>query len=228
MDTPTREPSGLHPLGPACPVLPLAFFFYGLLGLSGIVWVWIRTGNPVPASLPGARPFLGLLVGGSVGIAVVASSAIGIRHSGPMRWLAAEIQGVLGSCSASACFGLALASAVGEEFFFRGAMQPTLGLGLTTVAFGLVHIGPDRRFLIWTAFASVLGLGLGWLLEWTGSLLGCILAHFTINFFNLLQIMRLGSKRVTRGSSPDAWHGRCCGPAEAPGPGQDDRNGGLT
>ncbi|MCU0727279.1 MAG: CPBP family intramembrane metalloprotease [Planctomycetes bacterium] len=223
MDTPTRESSGLHPgFGPAYPVLSLAFSFYGLLGLSGIVWVWIRTGNPVPASLPGAHPLLGLLVGGSGGLAVVASSAIGIRHSGPMRWLAAEVRGVLGSCSPSACFGLALASAVGEEFFFRGAMQPAVGFGLTSLAFGLVHIGPDRRFLLWTAFASVLGLGLGCLLEWTGSLLGCILAHFTINFLNLLQIMRLGSIRATLGSPPDAWHERCCGPVESPDRGRDD------
>jgi membrane protease YdiL (CAAX protease family) len=139
-----------------------------------------------------------------------------------MRWLAAEVRGVLGFCSPSACFGLALASAVGEEVFFRGAMQPAVGLGLTSLAFGIVHVGPDRRFLLWTAFASVLGLGLGWLLEWTGSLLGCILAHFTINFLNLLQIMRLGSRGMMRGSSPDAWHGRCCGPVQSPDTGRDD------
>ena len=48
----------------------------------------------------------------------------------------------------------------------------------------------------WTIFALVLGFALGGLLLLTGSLLAPILAHFTINYFNLHQIegLRVGSR----------------------------------
>ena len=210
------------------PLLVVAIIFYGLLATAGIAWIWIRTGNPIPDSLPGTRPFTGLAVGGAGAIVVVALSALGMRRPGPMRWLAGEFGDLLGPCSPSACLGLALSSAVAEEVFFRGAMQPALGFWLTGAAFGLAHIGPDRRYLLWTGFAVSLGLGLGWLLEWTGSLLGCILAHFALNYLNLLQIMKLASPVARVGPPGTAWHGRCERMDAPRGTGPDDTNGGLT
>jgi len=56
--------------------------------------------------------------------------------------------------------------------------------------FALLHVGPKRRFLPWTASAFVLGVGFGFLARWTGSLGAPITAHFTINFVNLRYIVR--------------------------------------
>jgi hypothetical protein len=131
------------------------------------------------------------LAGGAGALLIVGLSGFGLRRPGSMQWLASEFRALLGPLAPAGCFWLALASAVGEEVFLRGAMQPVFGLGLTSIVFGLVHIGPDRRYLLWTAFAVLIGFGLGWLLEWTGSLGGCIFAHFVVNFLNLIQIMRL-------------------------------------
>jgi membrane protease YdiL (CAAX protease family) len=209
-------------------LLAVAILFYGLLTAAGLAWIWIRTGTPIPGSLPGARPFTGLAVGGAGAIAIVGLSALCMRRRGPMRWLAVEFGSLLGPCSPWVCLSLALSSAVGEEVFFRGAMQPALGLWLTSAVFGAVHIGPDRRYLPWTGFALSLGLGLGWLLEWTGSLLGGILAHLALNFLNLLQIMRLASPRARLGPPGTAWHGRCESKDAPRGAGRDDSNGGLT
>ena len=80
---------------------------------------------------------------------------------------------------------LAVLSSVGEELFFRGAMQPTAGLWLTTTLFGLMHLPHRREFWPWTVSALVMGLIFGVLTEQTANLAGAIIAHFVINFLNL-------------------------------------------
>ena len=92
---------------------------------------------------------------------------------------------MLGRLSTTDIAMLAGGSALGEELLFRGAMQPALGLGLTTVIFGLAHLPPKRSLWPWTLTATVVGLGLGVLYEATQSILAPVVAHFTVNWFNL-------------------------------------------
>ncbi len=84
---------------------------------------------------------------------------------------------------------MALASALGEEVFFRGfllsllarALGPGPGLLLAALVFALFHPVPDRRawlYPLYVLFAGVL-FGLAYLL--TGSLVPGILAHFLYN-----------------------------------------------
>ena len=84
---------------------------------------------------------------------------------------------------------LALASSIGEELLFRGALLPWVGVWVQGIVFALLHIGPSRRFLPWTISALVLGLAFGFLARWTGNLGGPIAAHFMINFLNLKYIV---------------------------------------
>jgi membrane protease YdiL (CAAX protease family) len=56
-------------------------------------------------------------------------------------------------------FLLALATGVGEEILFRGALQPVLGLGFTSVLFALVHI--QYGFTPVTLFIVLIALVLG-------------------------------------------------------------------
>ena len=65
------------------------------------------------------------------------------------------------------------------------------GADLVLVSAGLLHTGPGRRYLAWTTFAVVMGFLLGALFELTGSLLGPVVAHVIVNYFNLLRIGRL-------------------------------------
>ena len=83
---------------------------------------------------------------------------------------------------------IAAASSVGEEAFFRGAVQPWLGLPVTSVVFGLLHVGPSRVFLPWTTMALIMGFALGLLFSWTGSLIAPVLCHGLINAINLRRI----------------------------------------
>ena len=91
---------------------------------------------------------------------------------------------------------LALASSIGEELLFRGALLPWMGLWVQAAVFAALHIGPGRRFLPWTASALALGLAFGALAQWTGNLGGPIAAHFAINFLNLRYIVGVPVRAV--------------------------------
>jgi hypothetical protein len=67
-----------------------------------------------------------------------------------------------------------LLAGIPEEILFRGGLQPTLGLILTALLFGLVHaITP-----LYILYAALAGLGLGGLAEWRGDLWAATAAHF--------------------------------------------------
>jgi hypothetical protein len=55
----------------------------------------------------------------------------------------------------------------------------------SSVIFGLAHIGPMRRFWVWTVWATVMGLVFGLLYAATGELLAPVVAHVLINYENM-------------------------------------------
>ena len=93
---------------------------------------------------------------------------------------------------------LALFSGIGEETFFRGAVQQEFGILIASAAFGLAHVGPDRRFLLWTVWAVLAGVIFGVLFEATGGLLAPVTAHAAHNAATLLIWKR------SRGDGPQA------------------------
>ena len=77
-------------------------------------------------------------------------------------------------------------SGIGEETFFRGALQPGLGIVATSILFGVLHVGPDRRYFVWTLWAIGAGFLFGFLYERTGGLLAPMTAHVLHNAATLL------------------------------------------
>ena len=77
-------------------------------------------------------------------------------------------------------------SGVGEESFFRGALQPEIGLLASSLLFGVLHVGPDRRYLVWTVWAVGAGFLFGLLYLWTGGILAPVTAHVLHNVVTLL------------------------------------------
>ena len=57
---------------------------------------------------------------------------------------------------------------------------------VASLLFGVAHIGPDRRYLVWTAWAVLAGFVFGILYDVSGGLLAPILAHSTHNAATLL------------------------------------------
>ena len=70
---------------------------------------------------------------------------------------------ILGATSVGGAFYLALLSGVGEEIFFRGALQPYLGLWGTSILFGLVHLVPGGKVISWSLAAGLVGVILGFI-----------------------------------------------------------------
>lgn len=184
-------------------IVPTTLVVYGLLAAAGVAWAAFR-GRPwvVVCADPwasarwlsdGLAPWLGgwaphlasLAAGALLALATVSGTRVVVRRFTWARALHGGLRELLGPLGPGAILVVALSSGIGEEVFFRGALQPSLGWILTSVIFGVVHIGPDRRFLPWTGWAVLMGFALGAIHAATGSLLGSILAHVWINHENL-------------------------------------------
>ncbi len=171
----------------------LVIALYGALALAGLLISAGRGDADIYRSdedramwWHAVSPALGL----AFGLAMVIVSRIVVARFAWGRTLHRDFRAMLGDASAREIAILAIASALGEELLFRGALQPWLGLLPQAVLFGLLHVGPHKRHLVWTAWALAMGLALGALVELTGDLGGAIVAHFAINFLNLHFIVR--------------------------------------
>ncbi|HEY5934182.1 MAG TPA: CPBP family intramembrane glutamic endopeptidase [Kofleriaceae bacterium] len=182
------QPSPAPPLSRASLVIGL----YGGMALLALVLAAGR-GNPDLYRLgdPDALMLVGGLgIGIAVGLGVVGLTRLATRHFQWARDLHASFRDLLGPLTTREIVILALASSIGEELLFRGALLPWFGVWIQAIVFALLHVGPKKRFLPWTASALVLGVAFGWLAVWTENLGAPIAAHFTINFLNLRFIVR--------------------------------------
>lgn len=104
---------------------------------------------------------------------------------------------MVGAASVPSALYLAFISAVGEELLFRGAIQPVLGLVGTAFLFGLLHLGPQGLISIWTVWAVLSGLLLGWMFDTTQSFWPPLICHFLVNSVSMLRL-RLQYRRFLK------------------------------
>jgi membrane protease YdiL (CAAX protease family) len=136
--------------------------------------------------------FLDCVIGVGLGLLVTLFTTLMVRHIRSFAALAKEFYRFIGPLGHKEIFFISAFSAIGEEFFFRGFCQGAFGLIVASLAFGLLHIGPSRRFIPWTIFAVVVGFALGGAYAWRGNLLTPVAMHFTINHVNLLALRKIG------------------------------------
>jgi len=146
---------------------------------------WSRISGLANALDAGSAHLSSLLGGLIFGLIVVASSRFTVQRFGWARRLHLELRPFALGLDATGIVVLALLSALGEELLFRGLLQPWMGLVPQALLFGLVHQMPGPSRWIWVSWALVVGLALGALYDVTGSLLGPIVAHATVNGLNL-------------------------------------------
>ena len=108
----------------------------------------------------------------------------------------------LGGLSMIEIILLSLFSAMGEEFFFRGFLQTSIGWIGASLIFGLIHLGPTKEFFPWTLFALSVGLLLGYIKETSLSLTAPILIHFLVNWGNITFIVKRNSPATSHITSP--------------------------
>ncbi len=162
-----------------------AAIFYAAMSAIALVIIAVLGVDLVPLVFgDGAATARDALLGAAAGLAVVGLT-VATRDLAPMKRVTDELSSIMGRPDSAAIALLAVTSAVGEELLFRGALQSWLGLWPTALLFGLLHGGTNRRLRAWAIFATLAGILLGWLAEFTGNLLAPILCHLTVNFWNL-------------------------------------------
>jgi len=200
-ETPPRSgfrlvPAGRQQRDPGTRLVRVATLFYAAMLLVALAWRTGWGGEPLlyadaEAAARGLRPGSDVAFGAGCAAAVIGISWVLTRHT---RWgsrLARALAGLIGRPRTAQILWLAVASGVGEEAFFRGALQPRVGLVAASLLFGLAHFVPRRAFLPWTGFSVVAGFLLGGLFELTGNLIAPVVAHALINGVNLSLLTRL-------------------------------------
>lgn len=172
-----------------------AAIIYGALAL-GAIGLGFALDNPNiyfhPESLTGfpSTDVKGIVIGGLggvlFGLLIAKLTRLSVYRLQWARDLHTEFRGLLGPPLRDVTiFSFAAFSSVAEELFFRGAIQPELGIIWTSLIFGMLHVPTGKKFLMWTVQAIIMGFALGGLFWATGNLTAPILAHFTINYQNL-------------------------------------------
>lgn len=165
-------------------------FYFALLMVAALVGL-VAGRNPFTL---GNTPGLSLSLGSATASGTVFLSLIAYRFLPALRSLAGELgPRLVGGAGRGELVGLAVLSGVGEEALFRGALQPLIGLVPASLLFGLLHVGPDRRYLAWTLSAVVAGFLFGLLYRTTGGLLAPVVAHALHNAVLLLLWRRQSS-----------------------------------
>jgi uncharacterized protein len=171
-----------------------AALVYGFLAAAAVIWGVLRD-NPDIFHHPDAlvdppMPWtVGILLGGAAGVAFgLGISRITRFTVYRFRWARAlhiEFRGLFGPLRDVEVLAFATLSAVAEEMFFRGALQPAVGLIGSSLIFGALHTAPSRKFIPWPFQAVAMGFAFGGLFWLSGNLAAPMLAHFTINYQNL-------------------------------------------
>ena len=174
----------------------LVLILYLVLASAGIAWSASRGGQSVWRADDREDPqvLLGMLAGGVIGLGFVFASRFATHRFEWGRALHRDLRARLGPLHGAEILVLAMASAVGEEIFFRGALLPVIGLWGSSAVFALLHVGPKARFLPWTLSSFVAGFVFGQLFLWSGDLGGAVVAHFTVNALNLRYLSRTDLK----------------------------------
>jgi membrane protease YdiL (CAAX protease family) len=89
---------------------------------------------------------------------------------------------------------IGVAAGIGEEWLFRGILQPLTGLVLASVGFGLAHVG-GVRMLPFGVWATAMGCAMGTLALVTGGLIAPMVAHGVYDML-ALEYIRRDSRRV--------------------------------
>lgn len=148
------------------------------------VWCGLRGFDLRPF---GDRPAVGFLLGVVTAACTVSLGLVAYRFIPSLRKISEELAPrLIDGADRGSLVLVSIFSGIGEEAFFRGAIQQEFGLVAASLLFGLAHIGPDRRYLVWTVWAVLAGFVFGALFQITDALLAPVLAHGAHNAATLL------------------------------------------
>jgi membrane protease YdiL (CAAX protease family) len=181
----------------AARLLPIAVIGEGALALAGGLWLY-AAGYPVREGPIGPGVLAGL-----GGAAVLAAFQAWVQYGAPriepvrrLRETQRRIfEPLFAPLSLPELVAISALAGVGEEIFFRGAMQAAVGWPLATIAFGACHVGVARRSWILGVWATLAGGVLAALAILTGGLLAPIVAHALYDLVAILWLRREAARR---------------------------------
>ncbi len=183
----------------------LAAVFYALFLLAAAV---VGTLGGRNAFALGDSAVFGLLAGVIAACGTVALGVILYRLLPALRRLSDELAPhLVDGAKRQDLILVSIISGVGEEALFRGALQPEIGLVASSLLFGVLHFGPDRRYLVWTVWAVGAGFLFGFLYLWTGGILAPMTAHVLHNAATLLLWKRSRRKQSGKLGDTDSAEG---------------------
>ncbi len=166
-------------------------------GLSTKTLVWLSMAMEIPLFLIGIfwmqkqgiifsqslqLSLYSLIWGAIIGLIGALLTIVGLSFSSklpflvPWRdWFVKTLSPFLGKTNMFALIIVAVLAGIGEEVFFRGALQPVIGIFPTALIFAVVHIGMPRREAI-PFFIYVFLYGISF----------CILRNFGFSLFSLI------------------------------------------
>ena len=165
--------------------------FYALVGLVfGALAIYVRGEvwtHPTPwlSLSPLAAHAYSVLLGFTVGLLGVGATFALVKRTNWAKMLHDELRPSVTGMPLFGIVGVAIFSSLGEEILFRSVLQTSTNVWIQALVFGLAHQLPGRSRWAWVLWAMIMGLIFGFLFEVTGSLLGPIVAHATINGMNL-------------------------------------------
>jgi len=141
-------------------------------------------------------PWRDALIGGAVALALGAMNHLLLTRA-PSNWVTDGVRGVYRETIVPLFRGLTpwaaivigAAAGIGEEWVFRGIVQPVMGLLVASLIFGLAHVG-SVRMLAFGLWAAVMGLIMGTLAIATGGLTAPMVAHGVYDMLALEYIRR--------------------------------------
>ena len=137
------------------------------------------------------------VVTGLMAALVLAATNYALLEHLPASWIVDGVRAVyhelliplFARVSRPALVLIGIAAGIGEEWFFRGVLQPVVGLVPASLLFGLAHVG-SFRMLPFGLWATAMGFVLGGLAIATGGLIAPIVAHAVYDIVALEYIRR--------------------------------------
>jgi hypothetical protein len=140
--------------------------------------------------------------GRDVGIGLAVAVALALLNfvlltRAPSNWLVDGVRAtyretilpLFGSLSPAGAVLIGAAAGLGEEWLFRGILQPIIGLAAASLVFGAAHVG-GRRMLPFGVWAAAMGAVMGTLATITDGLIAPIVAHGVYDILALEYIRR--------------------------------------
>ena len=127
------------------------------------------------------------LAGWLVVITIVATTGMVLTSLGETALLPTEVPSQIvwmASLSFPLRFMIAVSAGVVEELFFRGFLQPRIGIAFSCVLFILAHMSYGQPFLLFGV--TLLSIGFALLSRWRGNIWAAITAHFVFDAVQLL------------------------------------------